>query len=203
MLLNFKSFCCNLIIEFKCFCRQYKFIIISLGIIIFIGMIISFQNPSSLQDKVYNGNIIVIIKGKNFNFFIYLLKNLIFFAIIYIVLIFSKFHFGFFCCNGLLLVFYIKRVFTTLYMTFLFDGFYAYLFFIFYWLPLFVFSVLCYFYVLCKIYSMLGYDKCKGRPLCCPSGNLYTNLLIKCFLINFIPFIIYNIIFVIIFNIIF
>lgn len=203
MLSNIKSFCSNLIIEFRCLCKQNKLIIISMGVTVFIGIIISFQTTATLENATFNGNVIVLIRAKNFNFLLYLLKSLAFFGILYALLIFSRFHFWIFSCNSLLLLFYIKMVFSTLYLTFLFDGFFAYIFFLSYWLPIFLYSLFCYFYVLCKIYCMMGYDRCKGRPLCCSSGNVYTNFLLKCFIINFLPFIIYNIFFIIIFNIIF
>ncbi|MDD4315790.1 MAG: hypothetical protein PHC84_01365 [Clostridia bacterium] len=151
----------------------------------------------------YQGNIIVLIKIDNFNVFWYLLKCTFFFAFVYAFAILIRLHFLVFLGNFVYLLIFFRIAFSGLFLSFICDGFFAFVYFVFYWLPLFLFSLLCYFRMQCSIYLSLGYAGCRRAPLCCPPGKAFINTVAGFFAVNVVTFLVFNVIFVIVLKLIF
>jgi hypothetical protein len=83
------------------------------------------------------------------------------------------------------------------------DGMLSFLYLLIYWMPVMVFSFFCYFNIHCRIFCLMGYDKKKFRPLCCPSMRAFIDILTKAFLIHLIPIIIHTLVVCLILNLIF
>lgn len=196
LIVNIKVYFTNLFIDFKRLCKENKLVIICLSISLLLGLVMSFQNNMKEQQiNVYVGNIIILIKNQSFNIFMHIFKICLYIALIYAFILLVKVHFVAYLGNFVFILIFIRLFFKSLFLAFIFDGFYALLYFMFFWLPIFIYSLLCYFYFLCRIFYLLGYEKSKGRSLCCPAGNTYINLLLKSYAVIVIPIIIYNLIF--------
>lgn len=200
MLSNLKKYIFNLYIDFKRLLAENRLVLIALCASLFAGLLMSININKEVE---FQGNIIILIKLNDFNVFWYLLKCSLFFALIYAVALLSKLHFFAFIGNFAVLLIFFRIVFRALILSFMFDGFFALVFFLFYWLPMLVFSLICYFRLMCRIYFILGYARCKRAPLCCPSGKVFFNVVAKGFATNLITFLIYNIIFVIVLYLVF
>lgn len=201
MLLNIKRYFSNLFLDFKRICAENKLVLIALCSSLFLGLLLSINIGN--KEVEFQGNIIILIKTTSFNVFWYLLKCAIYFAAVYAFVVLARLHFLAFIGNFVVLLIFFRIVFKAMILSLMFDGAYSAIYFLFYWLPLLIFSLLCYFYLCCKVYFTLGYSRCKRRPLCCPPGKVYFNLILRYFAINIVPFLIYNILFVIVFNLIF
>lgn len=195
MISNIKRYLSNVFLDFKRQLAENKLVLVALGASLFVGLLISVNIGS--KEGEFQGNIIILVKGNNFNVFWYMLKCSFFFALIYALVLLSRLHFCAFIGNFVALLIFFRIVFRALFLSFLFDGFFALIYFLFYWLPLLVLSLICYFRLMCKIFFLLGYGRCKRSPLCCPPGKAFFNIVVKGFAFNLVPFFIYNVIFVI------
>lgn len=200
MLSNIKKYLYNQFIDFKRLLAENKFVLILLSAGLFAGLLMSVNINKEVE---FQGNIIILIKQNNFNVFWYFLKCSLFFALIYAVALLSRLHFFAFVGNFAVLLIFFRIVFRALFLSFIFDGFFAPVFFLFYWLPMMVFSLICYFSLMCKIFFILGYGRCKRAPLCCPPGKVFFNVVAKGLASNLVPFLVYNIIFVIVLYLVF
>lgn len=201
MFLNIKRYFVNLFIDLRRFCLQNKLVLILLSVSLFLGLLLAIGG--NYQSIEISGNIIVLIKTDNFNIFLNLLKFVFLFALIYLFLFFAKFHFFLFLGNFLYLLIFTRMWFKFLIITFMLDGIYAFLYFLFFWLPITVYAFFCHHYALCKHYDIFGYSRCKGKPLCCPPGNALIGMLLKCYAVLIIPLIIYYLLFVLVVSLIF
>ncbi len=194
----------NKFLDLKETCLRNKLTLISLIVAIILSMLFSIDNQLRVKAvSTYSGNIIILIKNKNFNLFLHTLKIAFFLAIVYAFALFAKFHFSLYMCNFILIIFFIRMLFKSLYLAFIFDGIFAIFYFIFFWLPLISYALICYFLCMCKIYDVLGFEYTKSRALCCPSGKRYFSTILRCYLHTLVPILIYNIIFIIIINLIY
>lgn len=202
--INVKRYFSNLFLDFKMLCRNNKLVLFSLIAAVTLGMILSIDsNMKDTEINIYSGNIIILIINDNFNIFLHILKMAFFIAIIYAFIIFAKFHFGLYICNFAFILIFVRMMFRALFFAFLFDGIFSLFYFFFFWLPIACYAFICYFICLCKVYLLLGFDKCKGRPLCCPAGNSYLHIILKNYAYIIIPVLVYNLLFIFIVSLIY
>ncbi len=203
MLTNFRRMIKGSWTDLKMHCRHNKDVFIFVSVSVSIGLVLALQGLNPSENLLFQGNMLVLIQNGQFNIFFYLLKSFLFLLVLYAALIFCRHHFIFVIANLILMMFFIRLIFTQLFLSFLFDGFLGFVFFLLYWLPILIFSFFCYFNILCKIFCCMGYDKRKLRPLCCPSGRTYIDILYKAFLIHSIPILIYTLIISLTFSLVF
>lgn len=202
--INIKRNFVNLLLDFRLLCRKNRLVFYSLIVSIILGLILSIDSKMKVDEvNVYVGNIIILIRDDNFNIFLHMLKISFFIGVIYGFLILAKFHFIFYMCNFAFILLFIRMMFRALFLAFLFDGIFAVFFFMFFWLPVVFYAFICYFTCLCKIFILLGYDRCKARPLCCPAGNAYLYTVLRNYAYIIIPLLIYNLFFILVLSLIF
>lgn len=194
----------NLLLDFKQTCMKNKLIVMSLIVAVILSMLFSIDNQLRIKAmSTYSGNIIILIKNKEFNLFLHTLKITFFLALIYAFLLFARFHFALFIGNFGFAIIFIRMLFKMLFLAFIFDGFFALIYFLFFWLPLFCYALISYFILMCKIYNILGFTHCKSRPLCCPSGKTYFMIVVKGYFNILIPILAYNFLFILVINLIY
>lgn len=178
-----------------------KWIMIGICISIIVGYILAISKIDIVGNNS-KGNIIILIQNNNFKFGSYILKAILCFSIIYISIIFLNYHFYLFCGNFLLFTFIIKVLLTNIFISCVVDGISAYIELIIFWIPVSVYSILCYFYAMSRIYNYLGFDTCKKKALFIPSYKKLIKLIYKIYFAHILPVFCYFSFYVIIVNVI-
>jgi|GEM_PF-2171787 hypothetical protein len=201
MLTNIRRAIRGYITDLRMHCKNNKEVLIFVSISVSIGIVLALQGIK--PEASFQGNMIVLIQKNEFNLFFFLLKCVGLLFLLYSALIFCRHHFFFLLLNLLLAVFLVKAIFMNLFLSFMCDGMLSFLYLLIYWMPVMVFSFFCYFNIHCRIFCLMGYDKKKFRPLCCPSMRAFIDILTKAFLIHLIPIIIHTLVVCLILNLIF
>ncbi len=157
MLKRFRKYCYETYIEIKRTILCKKWIAIILLICALFGVILAFSHAEVLSQKYSDGNIITQLSAKNFHFFSFYMKTVLFITSIIIVIFLLTFNFYCFLLSYVLITVATKYYFAYAFVSCMLDGFSGYLLLIVLWIPLYLIILLFFMLYIIRLTELISY----------------------------------------------
>lgn len=157
MIIRFRKYCCGTCLEIKRLILHKKWLAILMLISVLFGIILAFSKAETLALKYSDGNIITQLSAKNFNFFSFYIKTLLFLSAITTIIFLLTINFYCFMLNYILIIIATKYYFAYVFVSCILDGFSGYLLLIILWIPIYIINLILFTVYIIRLMELISY----------------------------------------------